>query len=60
MKGIYAIKAIFWYVIFALDITYHKDILTWLWFLMAVISTIAYLQEWIEELLKEIKNQNTH
>lgn len=52
MKTFYAIKSVVWFIIFSLDFTYDRDIWSMAWLLLAIISTINYLQMWIEDKLK--------
>ena len=55
MKTFLVIKALVWYSIFAFDFTYDRDALSFIWLLLAVVSTITYLQTWIEEKIEAIK-----
>jgi len=57
MKTFLIIKALIFYIIFSFDFIYDRDVLSFAWLLIAIISTITCFKFWVEEQFEKLKNQ---
>jgi hypothetical protein len=57
MKTFLIIKALIFYTIFAFDFTYDRDVMSFMWLLMAISPTIICCKVWMEEQFEKLNNK---
>lgn len=57
MKTFYLLSAIINFIIFAFDLEYDRDVITWIWLLNSILSFILLMFVMIKEEIQKINNK---